>query len=606
MAQANAFLQLWFYNVAFRNAIYASSPVEGSPLYHLAYIFASLQHTQRPYVDPTVLIEALRLDKGDQQDAGEFCKLFLDLISAELSKQKDPRLKTVTKDLVSQPFAVNSSFLCFYAKAAQFEGSKEVTIICDKCKYKSPRQEPFLELEIPLKHGETLADRILFILSDESLEESNQYNCPRCSTKQNATRRTTLRDLPPILNFTLVRFSYDYRTGEKKKSKAVIQFPRELKVGEQQYRLQAIVSHYGSDNHGHFVCEALDEEAWSWWLCNDETVSKINRQIRPRENGKGNGETEPPNKRLKGEWTGELKSRDAYMLVYSRDESQVSINPPEMVMRKVREDDERWIEELGHHERKKCILEEEYDSMTPAKKQVAALLKGSDHLLPTAELERWFGASSVSQLFGPWTIPTCIHGAIDPENTREFKLVSQAAFDILRDYCTGGSGALEGSVIKNGNGNGHGDGFANGNGKTKDGSYPLLRTFSAPTETSYESLPELSVCSECVAEIYGEKAVPEIVLTQEEKQAWISEVKRDRVLKRTELDKRPQVYGVDYYYLPKSFVEAWDDYCWKPMMPKPELDAELGRCEHGLLDVDLEMDETHYITAQGWDILMDM
>ena len=51
-------------------------------------------------MDPTVLIEALRLDKGDQQDAGEFCKLFLDLISAELSKQSDPKLKTITKDLV--------------------------------------------------------------------------------------------------------------------------------------------------------------------------------------------------------------------------------------------------------------------------------------------------------------------------------------------------------------------------------------------------------------------------------------------------------------------------------------------------------------------------
>jgi ubiquitin carboxyl-terminal hydrolase 48 len=53
-------------------------------------------------VDPTVLIEALRLDKGDQQDAGEFCKLFLDLISAELSKQKDPQLETIINDLVRQ------------------------------------------------------------------------------------------------------------------------------------------------------------------------------------------------------------------------------------------------------------------------------------------------------------------------------------------------------------------------------------------------------------------------------------------------------------------------------------------------------------------------
>lgn len=52
-------------------------------------------------MDPTVLIEKLRLNKGDQQDAGEFSKLFMDLISMELSKQKDEGLKTVTKNLVS-------------------------------------------------------------------------------------------------------------------------------------------------------------------------------------------------------------------------------------------------------------------------------------------------------------------------------------------------------------------------------------------------------------------------------------------------------------------------------------------------------------------------
>ena len=483
-----------------------------------------------------------------------------------------------------------------------------MTIICDRCKYRSPRHEPFLELEIPLKNGESLADRIRFILGDEWLKDSNQYNCPQCRSKQNAIRRTTLGDLPPILNFTLVRFAYDYRTGEKKKSKASIHFPRELKVGEHQYRLQAIVSHYGSDNHGHFVCEALDEEAGCWWLCNDEDVSSIDRQVRLQQKGKDNGETGPPSKRKKVDWTGELQSRDAYMLVYSRDEPQVSIDPPEVVMRKVQEDDEKWIAELGDRERRKYILEEEYDSMTPAKKQVAALLEGSDRLVPTTELERWFSASLASELFDPWTIPTCIHGAIDPETTRNFKLVSQAAFDLLRDYCTSGSGDSQGHSIENENGNGygdqHGNGNADGNGKTNR-PHPT-RASSGPTETSYASLPELPICSECVAGSYSEKAVPEIVLTQDEKQAWISEVKRDRVLKRTELNKQPQVYGVDYYYLPTAFVDAWDDYCWKPMMPKPELDANLGRCEHGLLDVDLQMDETHYITAQGWDTLMNM
>lgn len=46
------------------------------------------------------LIESLRLNKGEQQDAAEFSKLFLEMITNELLKQKDLKLRRMTKDLV--------------------------------------------------------------------------------------------------------------------------------------------------------------------------------------------------------------------------------------------------------------------------------------------------------------------------------------------------------------------------------------------------------------------------------------------------------------------------------------------------------------------------
>lgn len=46
------------------------------------------------------LIEALRLNKGEQQDAAEFSKLFLEMITNELLKQKDLKLRSLTRDLV--------------------------------------------------------------------------------------------------------------------------------------------------------------------------------------------------------------------------------------------------------------------------------------------------------------------------------------------------------------------------------------------------------------------------------------------------------------------------------------------------------------------------
>lgn len=69
-AQANAFLQLWFNNVAFRNGVYAAANEQGT-LHCLASVFGRLQLSRRPVVDPGPLIEALRLNKGDQQDAAE-------------------------------------------------------------------------------------------------------------------------------------------------------------------------------------------------------------------------------------------------------------------------------------------------------------------------------------------------------------------------------------------------------------------------------------------------------------------------------------------------------------------------------------------------------
>ena len=396
------------------------------------------------------------------------------------------------------------------------------------------------------------------------------------------------------------------------------------------------MSHFGTDNHGHFVCEALDQEAECWWMCDDENVTKIDRLVRPEKSGMEDGREDegPPAKRPKSDQSYELlKSRDAYMLVYSHQTAQKPIQPPEEVMRKVREDDEKWIKELGDHERRKLILEEEYDSFTLAKRQVAALLDGSDRLLPSTELERWFNASSVADLFGPWTIPTCRHGAIDPERTRDFKLVSQAAFDLLRDYCTSkipvtkdsltgapiakeervngvGSGSdskgnQNGIANGNGNSNGNSHGASVDKGKGKESSH----SFSPPsnsTATCYASLPELPICQECVAEIYSEKAVPSIELTQAEKLSWQNEIKRDRALIKNSLNKLPQVFGIDYYYLPSTFVLAWLDYVSKPMTPKPQLGFELDRCKHDLLDVDLGMDRAHYITAYGWDTLTEM
>jgi ubiquitin carboxyl-terminal hydrolase 48 len=120
---------VWFHNVSFRNGVFEAVGDRVNPLFHLAKIFAAMRYTRRPVVDPGALIEALRLNKGAQQDAAEcvasqnwsiansrFSKLFMDLIEKQFKAQGGP-----LADFVSE----------------QFAGQLEYRTKCNRCGYTS-------------------------------------------------------------------------------------------------------------------------------------------------------------------------------------------------------------------------------------------------------------------------------------------------------------------------------------------------------------------------------------------------------------------------------------------------------------------------------------
>lgn len=69
-----------------------------SPIGHLQLIFAKLQFSYSLAVDPTPFIESLELDVSQQQDAQEFCKLFLSLIEEDLSSQSNNIVKNIVQN----------------------------------------------------------------------------------------------------------------------------------------------------------------------------------------------------------------------------------------------------------------------------------------------------------------------------------------------------------------------------------------------------------------------------------------------------------------------------------------------------------------------------
>jgi len=108
----------------------------------------------------------------------------------------------------------------------------------------------------------------------------------------------------------------------------------------------------------------------------------------------------------------------------------------------------------------------------------------------------------------------------------------------------------------------------------------------------------MTICPLCVEAEYHSRTAPG--LSKEDKEFWKAESKVDRQIIKF-LNPKFVIYDNDYYYLPDNFVEPWEEFVKYDYAPRPKLSSDMGRCRHGLLPVDLEMDEIHFICKKGWD-----
>ncbi|KAJ7940429.1 hypothetical protein B0H13DRAFT_2648065 [Mycena leptocephala] len=280
---ANASLQVWFRDMAFRSGVYNCQPTEGSadkfkdsPTFQLQVTFAALQESIQNVFNPTKLVESLELRTTEQQDAQEFSKLFMSHLDAEFKKQSNPALQSLITD--------------------QFQGKQVYGTICSNCRSVSARDTDFLEIEINFKNNAKLEDSIADLLQEETLSGDNQYLCSACESLQDATRYTELASFPPVLHFSLLRFVYDVSTMERRKSKHTISFPMTIdmtrflgnaaarksastkKSEENIYELRGVLLHKGkSAYHGHYEAQVFDATKHSWFQFNDEIVTKIKK-----------------------------------------------------------------------------------------------------------------------------------------------------------------------------------------------------------------------------------------------------------------------------------------------------------------------------------------
>ncbi len=119
-----------------------------------------------------------------------------------------------------------------------FGGTANYVTRCRKCGFESTRSEDFMELSIPIVVDHCTLERkmtgggskktrkaekkmpvaggdvdvqqcVESYLHPESLEGDNQYECPKCKKKCDATRSMAMVTLPPVLNIQLARYVFD-------------------------------------------------------------------------------------------------------------------------------------------------------------------------------------------------------------------------------------------------------------------------------------------------------------------------------------------------------------------------------------------------------------
>lgn len=443
----NTFLQVWFHNLELRQMLYQchNSRAEGhnpesdyepkTICEHLQYLFALLQNSNRRYIDPSGLVKALGLDTGQQQDAQEFSKLFLSLLEDTLSKQKDPNLQNVIQQ--------------------QFCGQFSYVTVCNQCGRSSALPSRFYELELNIQGHKNLTECVTEFLKEEKLDGDNRYFCENCQSKQCATRRIKLQSLPRTLNLQLMRFVFDRQSGHKKKLNTYISFPEVLDMslfleGEEEkctYELSAVLIHRGvSAYSGHYIAHVQDARTNDWYKFNDEEIEKMEGKKLQLGIEEDLAETGKSQVRKPKYSKGSHCSRNAYMLVYKRQEEQVdqtqaSVEVPGFLQKLVEQDNkkfEEWCNEMADM-RKQSV--DKGKAKHVEVKELYELLPPQDgepyEFVPVDWLKNWLDDSTAIKEIDNSNF-LCSHGKLHPDQLNEAKRISHSAAQLLFSRYGGG------------------------------------------------------------------------------------------------------------------------------------------------------------------------
>ena len=231
--------------------------------------------------NPRPIIEALTriwhgYRIGQQRDAHEFLTIYLEAILNASFSEVPSRAHVIKKQAFTPLFKI-------------FGGILRSQITCERCNYKSDTFDETFTLNLPLPRDQeecTFQNSLSQFFSVDRLTKDNKYLCPKCKSRQNATKRLSVNQAPRILIVTIKRFdilgrkigraiSYPAAFNLKSFTSSTIDKKTDVQIPNEIYDLYGVVIHQGaSTNCGHYYACCKGNEG-KWYNCNDSFIEQM-------------------------------------------------------------------------------------------------------------------------------------------------------------------------------------------------------------------------------------------------------------------------------------------------------------------------------------------
>mmetsp|Transcript_19455 Transcript_19455/g.19462 ORF Transcript_19455/g.19462 Transcript_19455/m.19462 type:complete len:376 (-) Transcript_19455:2017-3144(-) len=175
--------------------------------------------------------------------------------------------------------------------------------LCTSCGIVREREEAFDDISLNIKNCSNIYESLQYLQAKSRLDGKNQYFCETCSKKVDAEICTKIKQLPPILTFSLCRFEYDMKTIERIKLTKNYEYQLELDlsdiVGEPtKYELFAVIIHGGTAYSGHYHAYIRDLLRTGTWIpveSSSEPKAEITPEVVSNDNSNANDDNEDNN-----------------------------------------------------------------------------------------------------------------------------------------------------------------------------------------------------------------------------------------------------------------------------------------------------------------------